>query len=102
MSRSRKKTPIGGIGSAKNDKDLKDLSNGKMRTRDRRDLTLLKKGELEPEDLNLPTDPQELTDPWCGAKDGKLWYGFLPKKQGDDTDEEREWERRWKEKLMRK
>ncbi len=91
MARSRKKTPIGGIGSAKNDKSLKDHSNGSLRTRERIELKKVLNGEIDPEDVNIPVNPQELTDPWSGAKDGKLYYGKL-------LDEDPE----WGEKFMRK
>lgn len=66
MSRSRKRTPIAGITTAKSEKDDKRLANRRIRSRVKVALA------SRPEDDLLPTR-RELSNPWTMAKDGKIW-----------------------------
>lgn len=67
MSRSRRKTPIKGIG-ASSDKEDKRLANRKLR---RVTHTLLRCTSLEDDDLILP-EIRDVSDVWDMGKDGKM------------------------------
>jgi hypothetical protein len=69
MSRSRKKTPIGGITTASSDARWKAMASRTLRHR--------VKIQLEQE---LHTDSfagkrWDAVDPWTSEKDGKSWFG---------------------------
>jgi hypothetical protein len=67
MSRSRKKTPIGGITSATSEKAEKLANHRRERRRIRQRLA------TEPEADVLP-HTRELSNPWAMAKDGKYYF----------------------------
>lgn len=63
MSRSRKKTPITGVTTARSDKPFKVAEH----RRERRAV----KAQLDEE--REPPPPKSFGDPWDGNKDGKMW-----------------------------
>lgn len=67
MSRSRRKTPISGITTARSEKQDKRLANRRIRRRVRIALAVTPEVDL------LPAC-RELSDPWKMAKDGKGWF----------------------------
>ena len=67
MSRSRKKTPISGITTARSEKQDKRLANRRIRRRVRVALS------MRPESDVLPAR-RELSSPWTMSKDGKKWF----------------------------
>ena len=67
MARSRKKTPICGITTARSEKQDKRLANRKVRRAVKQVLAT----SVEPEVL---PHRRELTSPWTMAKDGKRWF----------------------------
>jgi hypothetical protein len=67
MARSRKKTPICGITTARSEKQDKRLANRKVRRAVNQALTT----SLE---LEVLPHRRELTNPWTMAKDGKTWF----------------------------
>ena len=89
MSRSRRHTPIIGIGSAGSERDFKRQTHQAFRTKQR---VILKK-VLDEEDAEvlLPHRNNEVENLWSGPKDGKHWVGGLKKKKP-----------RYYDKLMRK
>jgi hypothetical protein len=68
VTRSRKRTPIGGIVSARSEKDDKRAYHRRERRRVREVLA------TTPEPDSLP-HRKELSDPWIMAKDGKRFLG---------------------------
>ena len=68
MTRSRKRTPIGGIVSARSEKDDKREYHRRERRRVREVLA------TTPEPESLP-HRKEVSDPWTMAKDGKQFLG---------------------------
>lgn len=66
MSRSRKKTPISGISTARSEKQDKRLANRKLRHAVKQRLG------TDPDDV-LPV-LREVSNVWSMAKDGKHWY----------------------------
>lgn len=69
MSRSRRKTPIGGITTAKSEALWKAKAARKLRVATR---VLLAK---HPEGETLSGKRWEVANPWDGPKDGKSWFG---------------------------
>ena len=69
MSRSRKKTPITGITTARSEKQDKRLANRKLRRKTRQ--------VLRCQDLDGWVLPvlREVSNVWCMDKDGKFWFG---------------------------
>lgn len=67
MSRSRRKTPKGGITTAESEKKFKQFEHKKRR---RHDNVLLDKVEED----GYSSD-KEFGNPWAGPKDGKVWHG---------------------------
>jgi len=64
MSRSRRKTPITGWTTSKSEKKDKQIANRRFR---RREKQAIYHGEEPPE------DPNEVSNPWDFAKDGKQY-----------------------------
>ena len=67
MARSRKKTPVCGITTARSEKHDKRLANRKVRRAVNQELAV----SAAPD---LLAHQRELTDPWTMAKDGKTWF----------------------------
>lgn len=65
MSRSYKKTPIGGNTCASSEKQDKRKNNRKLRNQTKR--------AIKREDETLPK-MKDVSDPWLMAKDGKTWW----------------------------
>ena len=65
MSRSRRKTPVVGITTAKSEKDYKSAAHRQERTMAKR---CLRRAEEVP-------GGKSFGDPWNGDKDGKQWLG---------------------------
>lgn len=74
MSRSRRKTPIFGITSARSEADDKKLWHKRWRTHQRDQIKTLR-----PEDDPIPIDRNAVSGVWDMRKDGKLW--FAPHRQ---------------------
>jgi hypothetical protein len=70
MSRSKRKTPKGGITKAKSEKFDKRMWNRLFRSRSK---TMLQATE-EFDSLSLPMNIHKETEIFDGAKDGKTWY----------------------------
>jgi hypothetical protein len=68
MSRSRKKTPIGGITTARSEKHEKRLANRKARRHVRLALAA-------DSDRDVLPHLREISDVWTIAKDGKHYFG---------------------------
>lgn len=68
MSRSRRKTPIGGITTAKSEAKWKAKAARKLRAAARRILA------NRPDDDQLSGKRWEVVNPWDGPKDGKHWF----------------------------
>jgi len=68
MSRSRRKTPVCGITTARSEKKDKRLVNRKLR---RVTNEMLKGSQLE-DDLIFP-EKRDVSDVWLMEKDGKQW-----------------------------
>ncbi|MEM9998201.1 MAG: hypothetical protein AAF809_10920 [Bacteroidota bacterium] len=68
MSRSRKKTPIAGITTARSEKHDKRLANRRLRRRVRQRLAAGRDGT----DLPLL---REVSNVWTMEKDGKVYFG---------------------------
>jgi hypothetical protein len=68
MSRSRRKTPIGGHAS-ESEKQDKRKANRKFR---RREKNMIKKGNYD----NLPVNMNEIINVWDMGKDGKAYFGY--------------------------
>lgn len=66
MSRSKKKTPICGVSTARSEKADKQASHRKIRRR-------VRQTDVESGDVALPLERQ-LTNPWSMAKDGKVCF----------------------------
>jgi hypothetical protein len=73
MSRSRRKTPIFGITTARSEKQDKRLANRKLRH------AVAGVLHVRPESV-LPT-LREVSDVWGFDKDGKSWWGEAPAKE---------------------
>jgi hypothetical protein len=84
MSRSKRKTPIAGNGSASSEKKDKRFANRSLRK------IVKQKLLLGVEDDLLPL-VKEISDPWIMSKDGKSWLGFSDFKK-----------KSWYKKMMRK
>lgn len=69
MSRSRRKTPIGGITTAKSEAEWKAKAARRLRAAARQILA------SRPEDDKLSGKRWEVVNPWDGPKDGKRWFG---------------------------
>lgn len=69
MSRSRKKTPIGGMTSAESDAQWKAAAARALRHSAKQQLSK----ELHTNDF--PGKRWDLVDPWSSNKDGKGWFG---------------------------
>ncbi|HEX2095158.1 MAG TPA: hypothetical protein VHG28_22360 [Longimicrobiaceae bacterium] len=67
MSRSRRRTPIGGISSADSEKQDKRQANRRIRRTVRQVLHQDPAGEMLPHE-------KELSNPWTMSKDGKRWF----------------------------
>jgi len=76
MSRSKKRTPIGGITTARSEKQDKRLYNRRYRRACKQLLHTTPECELMPH-------LRECSDPWVMDKDGKIW--FDPKKYPKET-----------------
>lgn len=68
MSRSRKKTPIGGITTAKSEKEDKQLASRKARRVVKEVLSTAPESEVLPH-------LREVSDTWTMAKDAKVYFG---------------------------
>ncbi len=66
MSRSKKKTPVSGITTAKSEKRDKQASHRKIRRR-------VRQLPVESGDVVLPLERQ-LSNPWTMSKDGKACF----------------------------
>jgi hypothetical protein len=66
MSRSRRKSPAGGITKACSDKAFKRIGSRKVRAAER--------GALEA-GTDIP-HRRAVTSPWTWPKDGKRWFGW--------------------------
>ena len=66
MSRSKRKTPVCGITTARSEKRDKQASHRKLRRHVAQALPL-----VDPEEATLPDKDRDLTNPWSMAKDGK-------------------------------
>lgn len=69
MSRSRKKTPIHGITTARSEKDDKRMAHGKQRAAEKQAITKIMGGEEVP----LPLQ-RETSNPYTFEKDGKMIF----------------------------
>jgi hypothetical protein len=67
MSRSKKRTPIGGITTARSEKQDKRFYNRRYRRVCKQVL------QVSPESKLLP-HLREYSDPWAMDKDGKVWF----------------------------
>jgi len=76
VSRSRKKTPIFGIASAKSEKQDKQIWHSRLRSRLRTTLTAIPPGQL---DGYIAPVNKDVSSVWSMAKDGKRY--FHPRKQ---------------------
>jgi hypothetical protein len=72
LSRSRKKTPITGITTARSEKQDKRLANRKLRRKTRQ--------ALRCRDLDVLPVLREVSNVWCMDKDGKFWFGDYPRR----------------------
>jgi len=70
MSRSRKKTPIGGMTGAPSEKWDKRVAN-------RRERRCVKEVLAQDPLADVLPTQRELSDPWTMAKDGKRWHDPL-------------------------
>jgi hypothetical protein len=70
LSRSRRKTPISGITTARSEKEFKKISNHKFRARER---TLVKK--VLDEEIVMPERTRDVVETYAGPKDGKMYFG---------------------------
>lgn len=93
MSRSRRKTPKGGIAIASSEKEFKRQTNQNFRTKQREILRKVKHSK-DPDETVFPHKPRDVENPWSGPKDGKSYFGKL--KWGGEE------ENRYFRKLMRK
>lgn len=73
MSRSRKKTPIGGITTARSEKEDKRFANRKARRVVKEVLSTIPEPEVLPH-------LREVSTTWTMAKDAKVYFG-----RGDDA-----------------
>jgi len=78
MSRSKRKTPIFGIATAKSERQDKHIWHSRMRARVRTQLVSTTTSTF---DAYLPPDENEVSSVWSMAKDGK-WY-VHPDKQNE-------------------
>ena len=69
MSRSRRKTPISGITTAKSDHLWKKMAARKLRHRVKQELNATLDGD------RFAGKRWDLVDPWTSEKDGKSWFG---------------------------
>ncbi len=69
MTRSRKKTPICGITSARSDAEWKAKAARTLRHR----VKIQLEQELHADDF--PGNNWDAVDPWTAPKDGKFWFG---------------------------
>jgi len=69
MSRSHRKTPKGGITTAKSEKEDKRFANRKERRKVKITLQITPDAEILPH-------RREVSDPWLMAKDGKCYHGY--------------------------
>jgi hypothetical protein len=67
MTRSRKKTPIGGVTTARSEKHDKRLANRWVRR-------AVKQALATSVDVDVLPHRRDLTNPWTMAKDGKMWF----------------------------
>lgn len=74
MSRSRRKTPIFGIASARSETDDKREWHKRWRSRQRDQIN-----SLGPDDDPLPVQRYAVSSTWLMSKDGKSW--FAPQRQ---------------------
>lgn len=81
MSRSRKKTPIGGLTTARSEKQDKRNMNKRLR----RAVKMILKTD-EREDAVLPIK-NEIMDPWSMSKDGKQIYTEYKKPKCDNCED---------------
>jgi hypothetical protein len=75
MSRSRRKTPIFGITTARSERDDKALWHGRWRAAERMALAAVLPRDA---DTHMTTLARSVSDPWSMAKDGRR---FWPLKQ---------------------
>ncbi|RRJ96005.1 hypothetical protein Ga0100231_018805 [Opitutaceae bacterium TAV4] len=71
MSRSRRRTPCGGITTARSEKSDKQDAHRRLRTRLR---SALARQQEQPEADSVWPGPRDVSDPWAMAKDGKCWF----------------------------
>lgn len=69
MSRSRRKTPITGITTARTDHPWKKAAARKLRRRVKQGLAATLDGD------RFAGKRWDLVDPWSSDKDGKFWFG---------------------------
>ena len=69
MSRSRKKTSIGGITTSESEKQDKRIYNRRFRHVCKQSLHIDYEKELP--------DLKEYSNPWCMGKDGKKWFDAM-------------------------
>jgi hypothetical protein len=69
MSRSRKKTPIGGITTVESDGDWKAMAARRLRHRVKQHLNATGDGD------RFPGKRWDVVEPWGAPKDGKKWFG---------------------------
>ena len=69
MSRSRHKTPISGITTAKSDHPWKKMAARKLRHRVKQELNAALDGD------RFAGKRWDLVNPWSSEKDGKHWMG---------------------------
>lgn len=86
VSRSYRKTPIGGIASGPSEKQFKRQTHQQARAAQR---DLLKKVLVDEDvDVKMPRKSRDAENPWSGPKDGKSWFGGLKKKNPKLYDKE--------------
>lgn len=80
MSRSKRKTPIGGWTTALSEKDFKRDSNSVFRAEQRKIVHRLKKDPEGIEEIHLPRRLRDVVEPYTGPKDGKCYFGNMDDK----------------------
>lgn len=73
MSRSRRKTPIFGITTARSERDDKALWHGRWRAAERTLLATVLPGDA---DAHMTTLARSVSDPWGMAKDGRRFWSL--------------------------
>ncbi|MBV7428082.1 MULTISPECIES: hypothetical protein [unclassified Acidovorax] len=73
MSRSRRKTPIFGITTARSEREDKALWHGRWRAAERTVLAAVLPGDA---DAHMTTLARSVSDPWGMAKDGRRFWSL--------------------------